>query len=93
MWLKYVQTPLKANHPEPEIREALLVVLLVVVYRPPAGDYLEFLSELSDFLSGLVISSDKVVIVADFNIHIAVDSGSLKLAFISLLESMGVSKK
>ena len=91
--IKIHQTPPEANHLEPGIRRDLLAVLLVVLYRPPAGDYLEFLSEFSDFLSGLVISSDKVVIVADFNIHIAVDSGSLKLAFISLLESMGVSKK
>ena len=38
------------------------LVLLVVVYRPPSGAYLEFLSEFSDFLSSLVLSSDKVVI-------------------------------
>ena len=51
-------------------------VLLVVVYRPPAGAGLEF----SDFLSGLVLSSDKVVIVGDFNIHMDANSESLKSA-------------
>ena len=62
----------------------------MVVYRPPAGAYLEFLSEFSDFLSGLLISTDKVIIVGDFNIHMDVDSDSLKLAFNSLLESLGI---
>ena len=64
----------------------------MVVYRLPAGAYLEFLSEFSDILSGLVLSSDKVVIVGDLNIHMDVDSDSLKLAFISLLELMGISQ-
>ena len=31
--------------------------------------------------------------MGDFNIHMDVDSDSLRLAFISLLESMGVSQK
>ena len=65
----------------------------MVVYRPPAGAYLEFLSEFSDFLADLVLSSDKVVIVGDFNIHMDVDSDSLKLAFTSLLELLGISQK
>ncbi|XP_061590906.1 uncharacterized protein LOC133456448 [Cololabis saira] len=68
-------------------------VVLVVVYRPPAGAYLEFLSEFSDFLSGLLISTDKFIIVGDFNIHMDVESDNLKLAFNSLLESMGISQK
>ena len=60
------------------------------MYRPSAGADPEFLSEFSDVLS---VSSDKVVIVGDFNTHMDVNSDSLKLAFISLLESMGVSRK
>ena len=32
------------------------------------------------------------MIVGDFNIHMDVDSDGLKLAFDSLLESMGISK-
>ena len=48
---------------------------------------------LRHLVSGLVLSSDKVIIVGDFNIHMDVDSDSLKLAFISLLESMGVLQK
>ena len=68
----------------------------MVMNRPPADAYVEFLSEFSDFLSGFVLSSViivKVIIVGDFNIHMDVDSDSPKLAFISLLESMGVSQK
>ena len=48
----------------------------------------EFLSEFSDFLSSLMLRSDKVVIVGDFNIHMDVDSDSIKL-----LESMGISQQ
>ena len=43
-------------------------VTLVTLYRPP-GPYTEFLSEFSDFLSALVVNSDKILIVGDFNIH------------------------
>ncbi|XP_028272704.1 uncharacterized protein LOC114443000 [Parambassis ranga] len=67
-------------------------VLLVVVYRPPAAAYSEFLLEFSDFLSSLVLSTDKVIIVGDFNIHMDVDSDSLKIAFNSLLDSVGFSQ-
>ena len=66
-------------------------VLFVVVYRPP-GPYSEFLSEFSEFLSNLVLSTDKVIIVGDFNIHVDVDNDSLNTAFISLLDSIGFSQ-
>ena len=55
--------------------------------------YIEVLPKFSEFRSGLVLSSDKVVIVDDFNNYMDVNSGSLKLAFISLLESTGVLQK
>ena len=51
----------------------------MVVYWPPA--YFEFLSEFSDFRCGFVLSSDKVIIVGNFNIHMDVDSDSLSLYF------------
>ena len=66
-------------------------VLFVVVYRPP-GPYTEFLSQFSDFLSDLVLSSDKVIIVGDFNIHVDVNSDSLTTAFNSILDSIGFSQ-
>ena len=40
-----------------------------------------------------MLGSDKIIIVADLNIHMDVVSDSLKLVFISLLESRGVSQK
>ena len=60
-------------------------VIVVVVYRPP-GPYSEFLSEFSDFLSELVLSTDKVIIVDDFNIHVDVANDSLNFAFNSLID-------
>ncbi|MDF4326838.1 hypothetical protein P3395_25840, partial [Vibrio parahaemolyticus] len=66
-------------------------LLFVIVYRAP-GPYSEFLSEFSEFLSSLVLKSDKVIIVGDFNIHVDVDNDSLATAFISLLDSIGFSQ-
>ncbi|MDF4410550.1 hypothetical protein P3448_24240, partial [Vibrio parahaemolyticus] len=50
-------------------------LLFVVVYCAP-GPYSEFVSEFSEFLSSLVLNSDKVIIVGDFNIHVDVDNDS-----------------
>ncbi len=63
-------------------------IQFVTVYRSP-GPYSEFLSESSEFLSNLVLETDKVIIVGDFNIHVDVDNDSLGSAFISLLDSIG----
>ncbi|XP_056914922.1 uncharacterized protein LOC130540060 [Takifugu flavidus] len=64
-------------------------LLFVVVYRPPAGPHSEFLSEFSDFLSDLVLRTEKVIIIGDFNIHMDVINDSFRNGFISLLESVG----
>uniref|UniRef100_A0A669FAZ4 Reverse transcriptase domain-containing protein n=1 Tax=Oreochromis niloticus TaxID=8128 RepID=A0A669FAZ4_ORENI len=66
-------------------------VLLVIIYRPP-GPYTEFLSDFSDFLSDLVLSSDKIIIVGDFNIHVDAKNDSLNIAFNLLLDSIGFSQ-
>uniref|UniRef100_A0A8C5GPT6 Reverse transcriptase domain-containing protein n=1 Tax=Gouania willdenowi TaxID=441366 RepID=A0A8C5GPT6_GOUWI len=63
-------------------------VLFAIIYRPP-GPYSEFLSEFSEFISNLVLSSDKILIVGDFNIHVDKDSDSLSSAFMSLIDSVG----
>ena len=63
-------------------------IMIVTVYRPPAP-YSEFLSEFSEFLSELVLKTDQIIIVGDFNIHVDVDRDSLSCAFNSLLESIG----
>ena len=47
--------------------------MFVVVYRPP-GPYSEFLSEFSEFLSQLVLSTDTVIVVGDFNIYVDVEN-------------------
>ena len=57
----------------------------VVVYRPP-GPYSEFLSEFSEFLSQLVLSTDKVIVVGDFDIHVDVENDSLNINCNSILD-------
>ena len=65
--------------------------MFVVVYRPP-GPYSEFLSEFSEFLSQLVLSTDKVIVVGDFIIHVNVENDSLNIHFNSILDSIGFSQ-
>ena len=63
-------------------------LLLIILYRPPSS-YSEFLDEFSEFLSELVLCSDKIIIMGDFNIHVDVPSDSLTLSFNSLIDSLG----
>ena len=58
--------------------------ILVTVYRPP-GPYSGFLLEFADFLSSLVVDSDKVVIVGDFNTHMDSEGDPLRSAFLSII--------
>lgn len=61
----------------------------MVVYRPPAGAYLQFLSEFSSFLSTLLLSPDRNIIVGDGCIDMEADNDSIMVAFNSLSESLG----
>ncbi len=49
--------------------KSVLSLALATVYRPP-GPYTDFLKELEDFLSDLLVNVDKALIVGDFNIHV-----------------------
>lgn len=48
------------------------------------GQYSEFLSEFSKFVSNLVFRIDKVLIGGDFNIHIDLENDSLRNHFINM---------
>ncbi len=49
--------------------KSVLSLALATAYRPP-GPYTDFLKELADFLSDLLVNVDEALIVADFNIHV-----------------------
>ena len=61
-------------------------VILATFYRPPkpAGP---FLSELSEFLSSLVLNHDRIVLCGDFNIHVDDLSNTLATDFLSITKS------
>ena len=67
--------------------KTLQPILFVTVYRAP-GPYSELLSEFSESLSTLVLKTDKVIIVGDFNIHVD-DDKNLSVAFNSILDYGG----
>ena len=60
--------------------------MFVTFYWGP-GTYTEFLSEFSEFLKGLDVKKNKVIIVGDVNNHVDVENDSLGTAFLSQLES------
>ncbi|XP_048853154.1 uncharacterized protein LOC125721162 [Brienomyrus brachyistius] len=64
-------------------------ITMVIVYRLHRP-YSDFLKEFADFLTNLVVSTDKAVIVGDFNIHMEKDNDPLKIAFAAILDSVGV---
>ncbi len=66
-----------------------MMFVLATVYRPP-GHHTDFIKEFADFLSELVLSADKVLIVGDFNIHVDNEKYLLGSAFIDILNSIGV---
>ncbi len=70
-------------------KETLSSFTLASVYRSP-GPYSDFLGEFANFLSNLVVTVDRALIVGDFNIHIDNENDTLGLAFIDILNSLGV---
>ncbi|KAF4078917.1 hypothetical protein AMELA_G00187270 [Ameiurus melas] len=64
---------------------------LIIIYRPP-GPYTEFLSEFADFVSNLVVSVNKALIVGDFNIHFDSLEDPLRTAVVSILDSVGINQ-
>ena len=66
-----------------------LTFVLATVYRPP-GHHTDFIKEFAAFLSELVLTADKVLVVGDFNIHVDNKKDSLGLAFTDILNSIGV---
>ena len=75
-------------HPD---KTAVQLFTLVIVYRPP-GPFTTFLSEFADFLANLVINTDNILIVGDFNIHVDNKNYSLRSAFLSITDSIGFSQ-
>ncbi len=71
--------------------KSVLSLALATVYRPP-GPYTDFLKELADFLSDLLVNVDKALIVGDFNIHVDNPNDALGLAFTDLINSFGVKQ-
>uniref|UniRef100_A0A8C1ZG26 Reverse transcriptase domain-containing protein n=1 Tax=Cyprinus carpio TaxID=7962 RepID=A0A8C1ZG26_CYPCA len=66
-----------------------VMFVLATVYRPP-GHHTDFIKEFADFTSKLVLASEKVLIVGDFNIHIYNEKDALGSAFIDILNNTGV---
>ncbi len=65
-----------------------VMFVLATVYRTP-GHHTDFIKEFGDFPSELVLATDKVLIVGDFNIHVDNEIDALS-AFLDILNSIWV---
>ncbi len=71
--------------------KSVLSLALATVYRPP-GPYTDFIKEFADFLSDLLVTVEKALIVGDFNIHVDNTNDALGLALTDLINSFGVKQ-
>ncbi len=63
-------------------------VFFAFIYRPPNINK-EFLNEFAQFMSEIVTSYDRILILGDFSIHVCCDSKPLSKDFLRLLDSFG----
>ena len=64
--------------------------LLVVLYRPPAGNLTEFIDDFSDFLTKIFLCDRPLLIVGDFNIHIDDPGDSQARTFLERINTFGL---
>ncbi|MGH0116115.1 UNVERIFIED_CONTAM: hypothetical protein FKN15_023148 [Acipenser sinensis] len=64
---------------------------LAVIYRPPKSNS-AFIAEFSEFLSLICTSTDKILLLGDFNIHVDLSSSRLVTDFNMLLDCLGLSE-
>ena len=67
-------------------------IRLCVIYRPPKLSISEFLTEFSNYLELLSVSSGKLLIVGDFNIHVDDANCPHASKFLSILESFSLTQ-
>ncbi|MGH0124791.1 UNVERIFIED_CONTAM: hypothetical protein FKN15_074492 [Acipenser sinensis] len=66
-------------------------LILAVIYRPPKNNS-AFIAEFSEFLSLVCTSTDKILLLGDFNIHVDLPSSPLLTIFNTLLDCLGLSQ-
>lgn len=70
---------------------------IVIIYRPPSSPVhpvliSTFFAEFSDYLESVVMSSEPLVLLGDFNIHVDVPTDMDAIQFRDLLDSMGLQQ-
>lgn len=65
-------------------------ILCALICRPPKLNK-DFLLEFAEFVGGLIVNYDRLVIAGDFNIHVCCESSSLVKEFLDLVESFNLT--
>ena len=66
--------------------------LLLTIYRPPSSNMSLFISEFSALLEDIISSLSELIITGDFNIHVDDVTSHCATAFLSILDSFGLSQ-
>lgn len=61
-------------------------MLRVVIYRPPEFDK-DFMHEFYDFIEGIMLNYDHVLIYGDFNVHLCCETKPMAKDFLNLINS------
>ena len=66
------------------------VINLIVIYRPPDSDVLEFCNELANLLESKINSSGELILLGDFNITVNKPSDAEPATFLDVLNSFNL---
>ena len=66
-------------------------VLCAVIYRPPKFNK-DFIQDFYDFVAGIVLNTEHLLIIGDFNIHVCCDSRPLVKDFLNLIDSFNLKQ-
>ena len=72
-------------------------ISVIIIYRPPYSEIHPvttsvFYSEFSEYLESVVLNTDPVLIVGDFNIHVDCDDNTDAVKLLELFESVGLDQ-
>ena len=80
------------EHTEVTLRHGRINITLVVVYRPPSSGTEVFCDQFAQYMDQVVIKSQKLIVLGDFNFHCECVNDSATTKFRGLLDSLGLTQ-
>ena len=80
------------EHTEVTLRHGRINITLVVVYRPPSSGTEVFCNQFAQYMDQVVIKSQKLIVLGDFNFYFECVNDSATTKFRGLLDSLGLTQ-